>query len=330
MRRRRAPGRILPKVFAVAVVILLAAGVFLFAPVRLAAGAASDPSASYEAAVQRLGAIQANEDSRYNPKCKTVFLSHGQKTAGVVALVHGYTDCPYQYHALAPQLFDLGYNVLVMPLPHHGLADRLNEEQGGLTAEELAAYAGQVVDIAQGLGDEVTLVGISGGGLVTGWAAQQRSDIHRAILISPAFGFQVVPTALTLPAMRVYSLLPNQFTWWDPVQQADNGSDTDYPRYATHSLAQTLRLGFAVTAAARRSPPAAGSLVVVTNANDQQVNREMIDRMVALWQKSAPGKVSTYEFPAELGLAHDLIGPGAYNARPDVVYPKLIELIQAP
>jgi hypothetical protein len=34
--------------------------------------------------------------------------------------------------------------------------------------------------------------------------------------------------------------------------------------------------------------------------------------------------------PASLGLQHDLIDPSAASARPEVVYPKLIELIQAP
>ena len=34
--------------------------------------------------------------------------------------------------------------------------------------------------------------GISAGGLVTGWAAQQRQDIDQAVLISPCFGFAVV------------------------------------------------------------------------------------------------------------------------------------------
>jgi hypothetical protein len=70
--------------------------------------------------------------------------------------------------------------------------------------------------------------------------------------------------------------------------------------------------------------------VVVTNANDRQVNQEMTDRVVALWQKRTPGKVSTYEFPAELGLDHDLIDPDSPHANTDAVYPRLIELIQAP
>jgi carboxylesterase len=314
----------------IAVLLLVAAGLVLFAPVHLAATAPSRPAANYDVAITRIEALQAGEGFEYNPKCLTTLLTHGQKTAGAVVLVHGYTNCPYQYHQLAPQIYALGYNVLIAPLPHHGLADRMTEEHRRLTAEELAAYADQVIDIARGLGDQVTMLGISGGGVTTAWAAQQRADLYRAVIISPAFGFQAVPMPLTRAGMRLYSLLPNQFTWWDPVKQENNGSDYNYPRYSTHALAQALRLGFAVTSAARRAPPAAGSLVVVTNANDDQVNRQMIDQAVALWQARAPTKVSTYEFPVSLGLQHDLLDPSAPGAHPEVVYPKLIELIQAP
>jgi pimeloyl-ACP methyl ester carboxylesterase len=324
------PWRTLRRVLIVILVALAALGVYLIVPVRLADSAPANPAAGYAVAIARLEALQAGEGERYNPKCRTTLLTHGKKTPGAVVLVHGNTDCPYQYHQFAPLLYAQGYNVLIAPLPHHGLADRMTDELQKLTAEELVAYANQAIDVAAGLGDQVTVVGISAGGVITAWAAQQRPDLHRAIIISPAFGYRAVPTLLTRPAMRLFLLLPNQFTWWDPVNKENSGLDTTYPRYSTRAMAQYLRLGFAVTAAARRGPPAAASLVVVTNANDTDVNREMIDQVVALWQSRARQKISTYEFPSSLGLQHDLINPLAANAHPEAVYPKLIELIQAP
>jgi pimeloyl-ACP methyl ester carboxylesterase len=42
--------------------------------------------------------------------------------------------------------------------------------------------ADEVVDIAQGLGEQVSMAGISMGGVVTAWAAQNRPDIARPIL----------------------------------------------------------------------------------------------------------------------------------------------------
>lgn len=63
----------------------------------------------------------------------------------VILLVHGYTNCPAQFGKLGRQFYDLGYNVLIAPLPHHGLADRLNDEQGQLSARELTAYADEMM-----------------------------------------------------------------------------------------------------------------------------------------------------------------------------------------
>src|SRR6185503_9544167 len=120
--------------------------------------------------------------------------THGQKVERAILLLHGYTNCPQQFLELGQRFYDLGYNVLIAPLPHHGLANRLTDEQSQLTAKELASYADEMVDIAHGLGNEVVMMGISGGGVATAWAAQNRSDLDLAVIISPAFGFKEIPT----------------------------------------------------------------------------------------------------------------------------------------
>ena len=130
-----------------------------------------------------------------NPVCQLKLITHDRKVERAIILVHGYTNCPQQFNTLGQQFYDLGYNVLIAPLPHHGLADRMIEEHGLLTAEELAAYADETVDLAQGLGDQVVMMGISAGGVTTAWAAQHRSDIDLAVIISPAFGFKTDPCA---------------------------------------------------------------------------------------------------------------------------------------
>jgi carboxylesterase len=183
-----------------------------------------------------------------------------------------------------------------------------------------------MVDIAQGLGERVTMLGLSGGALVTAWAAQQRADLDQAVVISPAFGFGRVPTSLTLPLMHAALLLPDKYAWWDPAVQAASLPEHSYPRYSRRALAQILRLGQAVLAAARRQPPAARAIVVVTNANDDKVNNALTGRAVALW-RSRGANVSTYEFPAELGLPHDLIEPVPPSELTGMVYAKLIELV---
>ena len=241
-------------------------------------------------------------------------------------LVHGYTNCPEQFRSLGDRLFALGCNVLIAPLPHHGLLDRMNTDHQRLTAEELAAYADEVVDIANGLGRSVIMVGISAGGVTTAFAAQFRAELDRAVIISPAFGFQRIPSVLTAQAAGLFMALPNSFRWWN----AENGSERaplhSYPRYSTHALAQVLRLGSAVRKAAEQRPPLARSLVLVTNANDQDVNPVLMNEVRDAWQRH-DALVRTFEFGAELRLAHDLIDPAQADQRIDLVYPRLLELI---
>ena len=202
----------------------------------------------------------------------------------------------------------------------------MTEAHAQLTAEELAAYADETVDIAQGLGEHVTMMGISAGGATTAWAAQYRGDIDLAVIISPALGFKQIPTPLTAAAMNLYTLLPNSFAWWDPVRQAEAPPAYAYPRYSTHALVQTLRLGFAAQAQAQRIRPAAQKIVVVLNANDTAVNNKLTMDVVNIWQAHG-ADLFTYEFEANLKLGHDVIDPTQPDQQIGIVYPRLIDLM---
>jgi len=288
------------------------------------------PVQSYAEAVQRIETLRTQEAPDMNPVCRLQFMTHARQVKRVIVLVHGYTNCPQQFHEFGQRFYDLGYNVLIAPLPHQGLADRMTEEQAQLKAEELITYADEMVDIAHGLGKQVVMVGFSGGGVTTAWAAQYRSDIDLAVIISPIFGFQQIPTPLTVPAANLYLALPNSFQWWDPSRkdalQEDSGPTYAYPRYSTRALAEILRLGSAVQVAAQREPPAAHSILVVTNANDPYVNNVLTAAVVKIWREHN-ARVTTYKFEAALRLGHDLIDPTQPDEGIDIVYPRLIDLI---
>jgi carboxylesterase len=284
-----------------------------------------DPAADYADAVERIEAFQAQQASpALNPLCQLQFMSHGQKTERAIVFVHGYTNCPQQFHELGQQFYELGYNVLLVPAPHHGLADRMTTEHARLTAEDLAAYTDSVADMAQGLGEHVSLAGISMGGIAAAWAAQQRSDVDLAVLISPAFGFKMVPAKATAPAVNAFLALPNLYQWTDSSLKAANGPDHTYPRRSTRALAQTLRFGLAVQALTEGAPPAAGSILVITNAGDPSVDNALTAEVVDAWREWGVD-VATYQFPADLELEHDLIDPSKQTQ--PVVYPRLVELI---
>lgn len=310
------------------IILILATALILFRPVDAQNFISRpNPVQNYNQAEQRIQALQSEETDQLNPVCRTQFLSYGKKVERVIVFIHGNTTCPQQFAELGKLFYQNGYNVLIAPLPRHGLADRMTEAQAQLTAEHLATYGDKVVDIAQGLGDHVTLAGLSAGGVVTGWAAQNREDIDVAVLISPGFGFAQVPPALTLPAANLYSIIPNSFEWWDPTLKENIEPSYAYPRYSTRALAQVLRLSLAVQSQASQSGPKAQTIWVVTNANDSVVSYPLIQHVVSLWEQQGTDRVRTYQFPPELHLGHDLIDPNQPDQRIDIVYPKLMEII---
>jgi carboxylesterase len=275
--------------------------------------------------VERIETLRAQEAALgLHPQCRLTFMTHGQKAEMAIVFLHGYTNCPQQFSELGQQFYDLGYNVLIAPAPHHGLADRMTTDQAQLTADELTAYADEVVDIAQGLGEHVTLAGISMGGTTTAWAAQHRGDLDLAVLISPAFGFQMFPAPVTAPAVKAFVVLPNFYMWADSELKEASGTDFTYPRRSTRALAQTLRLGLAVQAQSAEAAPVARSMLVVTNANDPSVDNGLTAEMVELWGEWGID-VTTYELAADLELKHDLISP--WQETQAVVYPVLLDLI---
>jgi carboxylesterase len=282
---------------------------------------------SFAQAEFRISEARAGESGVLRPECETLFLSHGRKTARAIVLVHGYTSCPAQFAMLGRQLFDDGSNVLIVPLPYHGLPDRMNEVHAKLTALQLVDYADDVVDIAQGLGEKVVIAGLSVGGLVATWAAQHRADVDLAVPISPVLGYAVVPPVWSQAAANITRLLPNRFEWWDTVAAEKMTPEYAYPKYSRRTLAQALTLATAVIRSARRHPPSAQRLVMVGNKNDLLISNTRIDEIVGSWQNTAPQKISTFYFPASLGAAHDLIDVTRHDQKTDVVYPRLRQLL---
>lgn len=309
-------------------VLLIGAVIWLYRPPAIhKLTSHPQPAGGYDESMDRIAALREPEQSGFREVCRTRFMTHGGRTERVIVFAHGYTSCPKQFEALGEAFFELGYNVLIPPLPYHGLADRMTEKQALLTAEALTRYADEAIDIAQGLGDKVVMAGLSGGGVTTAWAAQFREDIDLAVLIAPAFGFAQVPTPVTVPGAVLFRVLPNFYRWWDPVLKESVGPAHGYPRTATRALAEILRLGSAILAASSRKAPAARSVLVVTNASDTSINHGLVARYVENLRKQGYQGLRTYEFEAELELEHDLIDPAQPAQRIDIVYPKLIEFI---
>lgn len=300
------------------------AGAALFRP--LPTEGLTQAAAGYRAALRWVG--RRRETEEIDPRCATQLMTHGRQAERVALLFHGYTSCPGQFSELGRLLYERGYNVLIPRMPRHGLADRMTTAHADLTAEELTAYAVESLEVARTLGEQVTVVGLSTGGLLTGWVAQQYEGIERAVLIAPVFGFGPVPAPLTRPLGNLLLTLPNIFRWYDPRLKARlPGPDYMYPRYASRTLAQLLRLAEALRADMRRRPPRAGIIHVVINHNDDLIHNGLIEAAVADWQRLAPQQVRAYHFAADLKLGHDIVDPCQPGQRVDIVHPVLLKLI---
>jgi carboxylesterase len=291
----------------------------------------SNPAESYEEAVVRTEDIQAAEAEipDLSPECGTILMTHEEKVADAIVFFHGFTSCPDQFATLGEQFFNQGYNVLIPKQPRHGLQEFDGTPLKGLSAEELAAFGTQIADIAQGLGERVVVVGLSGGGSITTWLAQERADIDLAIPIAPFLGIGFIPRPLTRPLTNLILLIPDFHQWWDPVHQMSNplSAPYSYRGYFMHSLFENLRLGFVAEEDAKRVKPAVGGILVITNANDESVNNAVVAEFEQLWLDHGEQFLQTFQFEQELQIPHDMITATRPNGRTDIVYPKLLEII---
>jgi pimeloyl-ACP methyl ester carboxylesterase len=290
-----------------------------------------DPADSYEEAIARIENIQAAEAEipDISPECGSIVMTHEEKVENVIVFLHGFTSCPDQFAALGEKYFDQGYNVLIPRQPRHGLQEFDGTPLKELSAEELAGFGTQVADIALGLGERVVVVGLSGGGAVAAWLAQERADIDLAVPISPFLGTGFIPQALTRPLTNLILLIPDFHQWWDPVHKMSNplSAPYSYRGYYMHSLFENLRLGFVAEEDAKRVKPAVGGILVITNANDESVNNGIIAEFEELWREHGEQFLHTFQFEKELGIPHDMITVNRPDSHIDIVYPKLLELI---
>jgi len=289
-------------------------------------GLVSKPARNYSEAMARIEAFRALDDASIRPEAYTRIYDHGDETEIAAVLYHGFTNHPGQYVEFAPMLYERGINVFVPRLPEHGDKDRMTTRLARLTAEQLVASASDALDIAQGLGRRVAVLGISTSGLLCAYFAQYRGDVGRAVIVAPFFGLLRFSLPMTSLIGALARRLPNRFLWWDPRHKMDILPATGYPCFPTRALAQTLRIADDVYGASAKEAPAAGSAVLVTNRRDPAVNNRVADRVVERWNAHREGFAQTHCF-ADLPVNHDIIDPQNAAPRTDLVYPELVKFV---
>ena len=166
--------------------VLTVAAVLLFTPILdrpLATG--GQAAASYEEAMARARRSHGHRRARDQPGlplARRLTRAAHRALSRPAARIH---QLPAAVRHHRPGVRGRGYSVVVPRLPGHGHRDRLTKALSDVRPDDLVHTADLAVDIAAGLGDEVTVVGLSGGGTLAAWLATERNDVNRAVLIAP-------------------------------------------------------------------------------------------------------------------------------------------------
>ncbi len=285
------------------------------------------PAADCTEARARFECALERDPQAVDPASRSRLLGPPERTEHAIVFFHGLSNSPQQFLRLGQRFVEHGYHVYIPRLPYHGYADRMTTDLQHLTAGNLLDAAAESVDLAAGLANEVTVCGLSLGGVLAIWAAFFR-DVSLAAPIAPAIGLPFLPYGLTRVLFGAMARLPNRFIWWDPrSRQALRGPPYAYPRFSTHALAASQRLAVDLVEAAVHQPPRARSVLVISNAADLAVSNRATRLLVRRWRAAGANNVRTFEFPRRLKLFHDLIDPLQPNAQPDLVHPILEKML---
>jgi pimeloyl-ACP methyl ester carboxylesterase len=311
----RAVGLALVAVIALAVLLALipsgSGGLDISAP---------QPITDYAAAKTALASDAAHQQAALDPRCATKVVSPGKKADRVVVLLHDLGTCPIEFAGLSGELQRLGYAVYTPLLPRHGKTSGGSGNLSDLTPEQLRDFADHVVDVADGLGTQVYVVGIGAGGTLAAWIAEQRREVKGVVAVSPAFGIGDIPGVLQGSAMNLFGRLPNMNLPMG-TSLADGYSGT-----STHGAEALYRLGQSVLGRAQLARPVALQVAVLANDADGSVPEDDIHSLVQRWRaRGAAIRFAT--LPGDLGLPHDLIDQRAANARIGIVYPIVEQLL---
>ncbi len=281
---------------------------------------------AYDDGIRIANSLTNLDGPNVNPACYTRLYTHGRRTGRALVFLHGFTNCPQQFDALGKHFYELGWNVLIPRYPRHGYTDRLTTTISELRSEHLIALANRAAQAGTGLGERLTVAGLSLGGILTAHLAQTNDQVERAVLIAPMFGLRPLPA----PALGGLSVLarrlPNFYIWWDAKLKDKVGPPHGYPRFSTHAYAALFEAGAGVVKGARRTAPKAGSIAVITNAAEPRLDNRFTHQLVEEWRRHG-ASVSSYEFPASDRLPHDLIDPSNPQQNIELVYPVAIKAI---
>ena len=297
----------------VIVVIVAAAAIYLWPHRSRELQNADSASMSYGEAMEAVQEQRVSDAARgVTAECRSRALTHDGKTEGAVVFLHGIRVCPSQFDGLARHFFEAGYNVYLPVAPAHGTADP--KAHAEVEAGELVDYVDESITTATGLGEDVGVVGLSGGGLLGTWAAHQRPEVERLLVLS---GFYE-PAASEAPKWQL-PLLKTLYGKHLVADSFSNGADSADPGFSYRALAQYLIIGDNL----RTDPesPALRSVATVTAEDDARIDHELAVSIPGTLAEANGLELLEAVIPGEWGVGHEVVNtsvPGVAEHREEL------------
>jgi esterase/lipase len=315
----------------ISILLIVIASIFYW-PIREFNLGTSIKTQDYETSKQFIQLRNSNSANFINPDCADKLMEHGKKTEKVVVIYHGFTNCPKQFELLGQQLFDNGYNVYIPRLPYHGHSNVLTDEAASFNVDQLVDFARDSMYVATGLGDKIDLIGISGGALVATWIGTQIENTDKIMAIAPLFSPSDYPEWQLQPRSNLLRVLPSIFKSWNDEKKdkQDSGPSYAYPRYSLKAINAFLKLSLDLKKKLEspQNLQQNKKYILITTENDKAINNNVAYSYFAKILTIPKTTFTSYQFPAELDLNHDIIDPNQRQAKIDKVYPKLLEIFE--
>ena len=230
------------------------------------------------------------------PESRPILKTHGKKTARAVMILHGVSGEPSAMAELADWFYQAGYNVYVPRAPHHGLKD--GKLHGKVRASELVKFMSDSAGLVSGLGDELGVIGHSGGGTLATWLAQYGDGLFsRVLLLSPYYE----PDASQAPKWQV-ALLRNVY-----------GNHLLPDQFFDGALSYRALANYVIVKQNYRSDLKAVGLKhvgLIIGSEDRLIDSTMARDIAEKMAKNSGATFTNETTPAHMGVGHELIWPG--------------------
>jgi pimeloyl-ACP methyl ester carboxylesterase len=232
----------------------------------------------------------------------------GQRTKRVFVYLHGFSASRQETAPLMDNLAgELGANLFETRLTGHG---RSAEAMTAATVNAWLNDAVEALHIAESLGDEVTVVGVSTGGTLAWWlAAYAPERVDQLVLISPNFKLRSGGTdVLAGPwGAQLAQLLIGPERGFEPQNEAQAKYWTE--RYPTEALLPMFRLLKFI----KRVPASDISqpVLAIYSPNDTVVDAQYTEELLAQLPESQLTRfvVEGADDPKQHVLAGDILSP---------------------